>query len=558
MKIGRGYRYLQRYRQILMTLARHGFGFLVARIDADIYTKFKARFFSGSAVEDRERESPATRLRMVLEELGPTFIKAGQVLSTRIDLLRPDMIEELSKLQDTAPTLPFDVMRSQIERSLERDIDELFDDISEEPMAAASMAQVHRATLPDGSQAVVKVQRPGIRRIIETDLDILEDIARLLVRGFPELAIYNPVEVIDQIRRTLMRELDFAREGRNIDRFANNFKGSEIVVFPKVYWELTGERVLTMQAIDGIKVSLIEKIRESGLDPKAIADNIVKVMLHQIFVDGFFHADLHPGNIFVLENNAIALIDCGMVGRLDEQKIFLLSDLFVAIFRRDFDGMVKTIMKMGVLSEDVDAAGLKMDILDFTDRYYNISIEDLKVGAFLNEVIGMISRYRVRIPADLAILGKAVMNLEGILWALDPEFNLMSRAESVISSIAARRYDPQRLLREAGKVLEEAEDFLLSAPAMARGIMGKLRDGKLKLRFDLEKLDRVMLEFDRIANRLSFSLIISALIVGTALVIQANIGFKVFGFPVLGVLGFLIAGALGLWLVAAILRSGRL
>lgn len=555
-RLPRAYRSLRRYRQILGILIKYGFG--------DLLGQFKVRHpLLGKiprlrALKELEDLPRPARLRLAFEELGPAFIKLGQLLSLRPDLVPPEYAAELSLLQDQAAPIALSQIEGRVEAQLSRPIAELFLEFGAEPLAAASLAQVHRALLKDGTEVAVKVQRPGVRETIRADLAILEDLARLIAHYLPESEPFDPLGLAREFAKTLRRELDFVREGRNMELFRRNFADDPTVYIPRVFWELSSMEVLTMERIVGVKITDIEGLERAGLDRQRVALNGANAVLKQIFAHGFFHADPHPGNILVLENNVIAPLDFGMVGRLEEGLRLEVAELLWGIVRRDIDRVVRTLHKLGSLSEAVDLQALRVDLADLLDRYYGTSLERLNLGRLLNEAMALVREHRLRLPPGLVMMGKALVLAEGVGRLLDPGFEMLALAQPYLERLAFRRKVMQRQLRDWAAALEETQGLLQELPGEVRSIMGKLQRGKLKAQFEHLGLDRLIRELDRSTNRLAFALIVGALIVGSSLVVQLDIGPKLWGLPLVGFLGFGLAAILGLWLVLAILRSGRL
>jgi ubiquinone biosynthesis protein len=555
-QLPRAYSGLRRYRQILAVLLKYGFGDLLARLK--VRHPLLGRLPRLRAIKELEDLSRPARLRLAFEELGPTFIKLGQLLSLRPDLLPPEYAAELAKLQDEAMPLPFAQIKGKVEAQLGRALGELFQEFGEEPLAAASLAQVHRALLRDGTEVVVKVQRPGIWETIRADLIILEDLAHFLVRHLPESEPFDPPGVVREFAKTLRRELDFVREGRNMELFRRNFQGDPTVYIPKVFWEYTTSEVLTMERIVGVKVTDLQGLERAGLDRHQVALNGANAILKQIFEHGLFHADPHPGNILVLEGNVIAPLDFGMVGRLDLELRERVGQLILAIARGDLAGLVRTLRELGSLDEQVDLLALRADLADLLDRYSKTPLYRLELGRLLDEMMALVREHRLRLPPNLVMMGKALVIAEGVGRALDPELELLALAQPYLERLALRRGPLQKALQGWAGAWAESRELFQELPEGLRSIMSRLRQGRLKVQFELLGLEHLMQELDRASNRLAFALIIAALIVGSSLVMQLQAGPRLWGLSLFGFLGFGFAAFLGFWLVIAILRSGRL
>ena len=546
----------RRFSHIASVLARHGFHEFLDRLKARYHGLPRRAFI---------RESPAggaisapERLRLAFEELGPTFIKFGQVLSSRHDIIPPEYIQELSKLQDDVPEFPFEDARKLIESQLKRPVTDIFLHLDEKPRAAASLAQVHRAKLLSGEDVAVKVQRIGVDKVIENDIRILREFAGLVERRIPESRRYEPSGLVDEFARSIRHELDFVREGRNIDRFRKYFSGTPIVYIPKVYWELTTPKVLTIEYIDGIKITDIASLDAAGLDRKAIAVNGANITLKEVFEFRFFHADPHPGNLFVCENNIIAPVDFGMTGTIEEDVADQMSGIFLAVLQKDVDGLVKNLRALGVAEDVKDIRSFKIDVRDLIDRYYGLPLSKIEIGGVFRELMGIVQRYRLRLPHNFAMIGKALMITEGVGRALYPDFNILEIAKPYARRLLWRRYDPRRQLNEMRKTGAEALDFLKALPTDLKEIFTIIRKGKFTMLFEHRGLELLVDELDRSSNRISFAVVIAALIVGSSLIFQTRIGPTFFDYPIIGLAGFLLASILGIWLLIGIMRSKRL
>jgi len=557
-KFTRTYRNLKRYRQITKILLRYGFDDMLGKLKIDYYIQLSKKIMPRFKAQELETITTAERLRLVLEELGPTFVKLGQMLSVRPDLVPENFINQFKKLQDEVPPFSVDQAKKEIEMQLGKPVEELFTSFNDVPLAAASIAQVHRAVTKNGKQVVVKIQRPHIRNVIETDLNILFDLAGLIERRIPEMELFNPRAIVQEFARTIRREMDFIREGRNIERFRRNFAEDDTVYVPDVFWELTTERVLTMEYIDGIKVSELDKIKNAGLDRKIIAVNGAEAILKQVFEYGFFHADPHPGNIFILPDNVIAPIDYGMMGSLDYELMEAAGNLLTAIVKKDVNKIIRVFNDIRVIETSMDVRGLKTDLTDILDRYYQIPLYQLDIGKVVEELMEIIRKHHIMLPPDLALMAKALITEEGVGRVLDPDFDFFALATPYVKKLMVRKLDPRRNLKEFVSLLEDFSRLVKTLPEDLREIIGKIKRDNLNIKFEHRGLEHFILELDKASNRLSFSLIISALIVGSSFIIQIDKGPFVFGFNFIGVSGYLIAAILGLWLVIAIIRSGKL
>lgn len=558
-RINRNIRSIRRYRNILGILIKYGFGHVVEQLNINYYLELGRKIVTlGSAPKEIERLTQPERLRLAMEELGPTFIKLGQILSTRPDVLPHEYIEEFGKLQDKIPSIPLSDVLQQVEAELGAPTADFFAEFSNLPLAAASIAQVHRGRLLSGEEVVIKVRRPGIEGTIETDLDILAGLAYLVEHHIPHAGILDPVGVVKEFRRTLKREMDFTREGRTIDRFAANFAKDPTVYTPKVYWEYTSQRVLTMEYVDGVKISQLYEQPDEGYDPRTVAANGATAILKQVLVHGLFHGDPHPGNLFVLSDNRVCFIDYGMVGRLDDDLKFLLVDLLMGVLQRDVDRIIALLLYSNDLSDEVDLKGLKRDLSEFIDTYYELDLKEINAGRLLTEFVEILTSYRIRFSPDLMLLAKALITIEGIGRQLDPEFNMIGHLRPFMEKVVRDRVNPAALSKELLRVTQSYGALAKTLPRDIKEFINRINRNKFKIDLEHRGLEKLITDLDKSSNRISFSMLIAALIIGSSLIMQTNKGPMLFGFPILGFLGYSIAGFLGLWLAIAILRSGRL
>jgi len=551
------YRHLRRYRQIVGVLVKYGFGHILSRMRIFTFLKLGKRFLVREKREIKEL-GYAQRIRLAMEELGPAFVKFGQVLSMRPFLIPLELVMELTKLQDEVAPFPFPVVKEIAKSELKAPLEKLFAEFNPVSIASASLAQVHKAKTKDGDEVVVKVQRPGIKKIIDTDMEILRNLANLLVKYIPESEQYDPQGMVEELSRTFRREIDFKNEGRNIEIFAHNFKGDPTVKVPKVFWDKTTSHVLTMEYIHGIKVSNLAELEKAGLDRKVIARNAGKALFKQIFIDGFFHADPHPGNLFILEGNVIAPLDFGMMGRLSETLMDELSDLLIAIVTWNPKGIVKVYQKAGVLSEGTDFKTLETDLTEFLYRYHRIPLARIDMKSLINDAFDLIHRHKIKIQSELMLFGKALATYEEVGRMLDPEFDFVTEMIPYVKKLSQRKFRAKIIFRDITTALQDLRDLLVPLPFDLEMITEKLRKGELGFSLQHKGLEKFILEMERSSNRISFSLIIAALIVGSSLIMRLEVGPYLFGYPLLGIFGYVFAGILGIWLVIAILRSGRI
>jgi ubiquinone biosynthesis protein len=562
IRIPQTVRNLQRLREIMRVLVKYGWGDVVPRLGFAGWVERIRRRLRGEAADGVvDGFTTEQRVRMALEELGPTFIKLGQVLATRPDLIPMSLIEELRLLQDRVPPFPAADARREIERELGRPVDEIFARFDDAPIAAASIAQVHRATLADGTQVVVKVRRPGLESIIANDLDILIGLAGLLEDNVPETRQFSPRAIAEEFRRSIGREIDLTREARNIERFARNFRGDRTVYVLRNYPELSSRAVLTLEYIDGIKASDVAALEASGIDRPQLARRGVEFVVRQVFQHGFFHADPHPGNVFILRDGRIAPIDMGMMGVLDRDMRDALLELMTGILLGDAGKIVALFRRLALVDERADLAGLRRDAQEMIDAYHELPLEEVDIGAFIGDLFEVLARHQVLVPPELLLTGKALATVEGLARILDPRLDPMQAMRPLVLRFYLERLaDPRFLARDAIRAGEETVTLLARLPRELTSILASLRSGHFRVVAALEGHDRAALERARGVNRLALSLMVSALIVGSAMLLAAGGGPSLFGVPgnaLLGVLGLLTAGGGYLIVAWGFLRSGR-
>jgi ubiquinone biosynthesis protein len=551
--------HLRRYREIVRVLVTYGFVDVVHALHLTAYLAAGRRMLAFAARREVTPErSRAQRLRLALEALGPTFIKFGQALSTHADLLPADVIAELALLQDSVPPLPPGVAERAIEEALGRPLKEVFAEFEAPPLAAASIAQVHRAVLPSGELVAVKIRRPGIEAIIEADLAVLADLAALADRHMADAALYNLPALVEEFARTIRREQDLAREGRLITRIAAQFDRDETVRFPRICWRLTTPAVLTMEFLDGVKVSAVGTPSAPDLDPRIVARRGADAVLRQVLVHGLFHADPHPGNILVLPGNVVAFIDFGIVGRVNRQMRRHVADTILAIGQYNAERLAEIVAKVAVPLQPIDAAALIGDLEELLDSYADVPLGELSLRDVFTSISATMSRHRLQLPSDLLLLIKAVATIESVGRQLDPSFKMVEHAQPLVERLMVERHRPRALAHRTAEAGHAALKTLTSAPRDVAYLIRKARGEGLQIQFIHRNLDYFIREMDRASNRLSFAIVIAAIVIGSAVVVHAGIGPQMFGYAALGLAGFIGAGVLGIGLALGVLRSGRL
>jgi ubiquinone biosynthesis protein len=556
--VGRTYRHLTRYRQILTVFFKYGFGDLIELLKIEQYIEIGLQLISKNRRTRLEKLSRAQRVRMACEELGPTYIKFGQILSTRPDLVPVDFIKELSKLQDNVPSSPFSEVSKIIESELGGRPEDIFDFFEKTPLASASIGQVYRATLKDGEAVAVKVQRPGIKKIIEVDLEIMLHLATLMEHHIEEMSLHQPVKIVEEFARTLEKEIDYTIEATNMERIARNFLNDLTIYVPKVFRDTTTESVLTTEFVEGIKVSEIDRLEKAGLDRKLIIARGADIVLKQIIKHGFFHADPHPGNIFVLPDNVICLLDFGMTGSVDRRTREDFIDLAESVVNRNESRATQVLLKLTYRDEDPDIRLLEKDVADFMGRHLHNSLKDIKIGKLLNNLLELAFQHRLRIPPDIFLMLKAFSTIEGVGLMLDPGFDMIQQAVPFIKEVKLARMSPQRITGDIFRLAIELFQFVENFPKDILSITRLIKQQKLSLNLEYKGLDKMLSTYDQISNRISFSIIIAALIIGSALVIMSKVPPLFYDISLIGIIGFLAAAIMGIWLLVAILRKGRL
>jgi len=556
--LGRTYRHLTRYRQILAVFFKYGFGDLVDLLKIDQYIEIGLQMISRHRRERLERMTRAERVRLAMEELGPTYVKLGQVLSTRPDLIPVDFIKELAKLQDEVPPFPFEEVQHIITRELGGPPNRFFDQFDEIPQASASIGQVHRAVTQDGEQVAVKVQRPGIKRTIEVDLEIMLHLATLMERHIEEIAFYRPVKIVEEFAKTLEREIDYTYEASNMERVAGYFLSDMTVYIPKVYRDLSTPKVLTAEFIDGIKISEIRQLDAAGLDRHEITRRGAYILLRQVFEIGFFHGDPHPGNIFVLPDNVICLLDFGMVGSVDRQTREDFVDLVDAVVHRHESRTAQVLLKLTSWDEKPDMRVFEKDVADFMGHHLYRPLKEIHFGRLLQDLLELAAQNRLVIPPDIFLMMKTLAAVEGVARSLDPDFDIFSTAEPFVKQVKLARFHPRRLTDDFLRISTDLLEFIQQFPGELLDITRKIRQQKFALSVEFKGLHTMLETHDQISNRVSFSIIIAGLIIGSSIIVVSGVPPLFYGISLIGIIVFITGAVMGLWLLIAIIKKGRL
>ena len=511
-------RYLRRYRQIAGILADYGFGAFLAQLGLSERLNLPRRFRSRKLPEETEISLPR-RVRLAIDELGPTFVKFGQILSTRPDLLPPDFIEELGYLQDKVAPVSWEKARAVLEEELGVPIDQVFSWIDPTPIAAASLAQVHVATLKTGEQVVIKIQRPDIETIINTDLDILNDFANQVQQRTAIGERYSVADIAEEYAMALRTELDFRREARSAERFKANFSKDSHMYVPSIYWDFTSRRVLVMEQISGIKIDDIPALEAAGYDRHRLATYCAQFVLQEVLIDGYFHADPHPGNLLVMSGEMIGVLDFGTMGRLDDRDRINLARLFVVAVQLDVDGIVDQLQRMGVADYKVDREGLYRDLRRVLMQYYGLPIYEFNASEILQGLQPIIYEYHLRIPTDYWLLIKTAVIMQGVGLALDPDFDIFAAAQPYLGKIFRQVWFPSSWGPAVLRLGMEWKDLITILPRQSTRLLDQLERGDFTVKAELPQLEPIMLQVDRLVSRIIYALLLAAMLVALAFLI---------------------------------------
>jgi ubiquinone biosynthesis protein len=547
---------LPRLHEITSVLIRYGWGDVVRLMGVARLLERAGRLLHWQTSSDINQLDLPVRIRLALTDLGPTFVKLGQVLATRVDVFPPSWIEEFERLHSRVPAVPFEQLRPSLEMLWGKPVEDVFATFDTEAFAAASIAQVHRATLHDGTRVVVKVRRPDIEAKIEADLRLLVHLAKLLELEVHEARRYHPVQIVGQLHRSLMRELDLIKEARNLDSFGQRFAGDATVHIPLVFWEYCGDGVNVQEELVGIPGSDFARARAEGYDLPLLAARGADAVLKMILLDGYFHADPHPGNVIYQPGNVVGIMDFGMVGRVTDARREQLIDFLEAVIRKDEMGMLNTLTIWSGDAE-INEANLAYDLSEFVFSYDNLALKDIRVGPLLADVTAVMRENNLALPPDLTLLFKALITLEGLGYQLDPDFHMVDHLTPFVQRVLEARYTPQALAKRARHGLKEMADVLFGLPRDLARLFRQARRGRLRIDLDLKRLDHFGIQLNHAANRLTMGVLTASLVVGSSIIMTVQGGPKLFGLPLFGFIGFVLAFFNSVWIILSIWRSGK-
>lgn len=545
---------LGRLSEIAQVATRHGFGYVLRRNRlGDLIGRN-----GGVAVEDAASDR-GRRLRELLEELGPTFVKFGQLLSTRPDVVPPDIVVELRRLQDDVSPVGFERVREVVESELELTIEQAFLELDETPLASASIGQVHRAVLPDGRQVAVKVQRPGAREQIESDLALLYQAAKLLRERVKALEFMDPREIVDEFARSIRLELDYAHEARNAEIFRRNFAGDDGVVVPRVMRAYSTLRVLTLEYLEGTKVADLDLESMPAEQRREIAYRMADTWMTMVFRHGFFHSDPHPANVFVLPSGALGLVDFGQAGKLTGEDMARATRLFVDAATENVDAIPRRLRELGVRYAPEREEELRAELRTLFDRYYGARLSDIDPLQVIREAFQLIYALNLKLPSRFVMLDKAIATLASVTQEVYPDFNVFEVARPYARGLMADRFRPRALAERTRAEAVALASLARDLPYQVADVLDRMRDGTLQVRIENPGIDEIDQHLDQASNRLSVALVVAGGLVGSSIIgVFAGEGPHVMGLHLVSFLGFVVSGAFGLWLVWGVFRHGRL
>jgi ubiquinone biosynthesis protein len=550
-------RYLRRYRQIVEILADYGFGAVLAQMRLSDRLNIPRRWRRRRDIPGDAMTNPR-RLRRAMEDLGPTFIKFGQILSTRSDIMPPEYLEELSYLQDEVPPVSWEQAREVVETELGAPIEDLFAQVDPVPIASASLAQVHVARLVGGEEVVVKIQRPNIEKTVNLDLDIIYDLAQTAQQRIGAASRFEVGDLAEEFASALRTEMDFRREAWNADRFRKNFEDENRLTVPKIYWDYSTKRLLVMERLKGIKIDNLEALKAAGYSPQRLSRYAADFALKEVLIDGFFHADPHPGNMLILPGEVIGLLDFGTVGRLDDKDRANLARLFIAGVQLDAEAIVDQLQRMGVADYKVDRIGLERDLKRILTRYYGLPIYEIDAKEISKAVQPILYEYKLSIPTDYYLLMKTVVMMQGVGLRLDPDFDIFETAQPYMGKLFRRMWLPSSWGPEVVQMALDWKEFATILPRKTSRILEQVERGQLTVQAELPQLESTINTIDKLINRIIFSVLVAALLVALALLLPRLDYAWPWGLVTwIIVMGFFVLLFLAVRLTWSVFRSGR-
>ncbi|HQA04038.1 MAG TPA: AarF/ABC1/UbiB kinase family protein [Thermodesulfovibrio thiophilus] len=561
-RLRKTYRSAKRLQEIINVFIKHGFGQIIDQIHLGRFITLKKRLRSFGTWTYYKVPTVAERLRIAFEELGPTFIKLGQLLSSRPDLVSMSYAKEFKKLQDRVPTFPIEQVYQTIEEELGMPVAKIFQDFNPEPIGSASIAQVHNAILMNGTKVIVKVRRPGIEEQIMLDLNILQSLAKLIEKYVPESKLFDPVGIVDEFAKSITKELDFRREARNALIFRENFKDYKKVYIPYVFNEFTTKKILVMEKVEGVRIDDINSIKEKGLDIEGILNIVIDMYFKQIFDHGFFHGDPHPGNILVTDDARVALVDFGITGKIDEEFKESYANIAIAIINQNIDKLITEYLKLGIITDDIDREKLekelKDDIEDILYPIYAYRIEEIQISELIESIMKVALKHRLRFLPELLLIDKVLIMLEGLTKELCPDKSIIELIKPYAREIISKRIHPDFYLNKTFKIIRELRDAVENIPFQIKKLLKKAVKDEITVRMYHVNLPEFIKDIDRASNKISFSLIVSAMILSSSIMHASQVKPLIYGVSLFGLIIGVVAFFLGLWLLISIIRSGKL
>lgn len=561
-RIKRTYRSAKRFREIINVFIKHGFGQIIDQIHLGRFIPLKRRISTFGRMPSMKTLTIPERLRIAFEELGPTFIKLGQLLSSRPDLITPEYAREFKKLQDKVSPFPVEEVYEIIQKELKLPPNKVFKNFNPEPAGSASIAQVHIAELMDSREVIVKVRRPRIKEQIMLDITILQILAKLIERHVPESKLFNPAGIVEEFSKSITKELDFRKEARNAMIFRENFKNDERIYIPQIFKEFTTEKILIMERVKGVRIDDLQSLKARGFDVEELVNTVIDMYFKQIFDHGFFHGDPHPGNILITENRKVALIDFGITGKIDEEFKNSYANVALAIINNDTEKLITEYLNLGIIPEDVDMEKLrkelKEDIEEVLFPIYTYRIEEIKISELLDSIMMVALKHRLRFLPELFLIDKVLIMLEGLARELCPGKSIIELIKPYANRIISRRYHPDFYINRIIKSLKEFKNDIETIPLYIKTLLKKAVKDEITVKMFHVNLPEFLKDIDRASNKISFSLIISAMILSSAIMHASQVKPLIYGISLFGLVTGVVAFFLGIWLIISIIRSGKL